>query len=76
VITQLYRQWETAITDGIGEMQMQGLVRPSIDAKQAAAALLAGLQGGVLIFLATGQLRHLEAALDLGIANLRGSLSA
>jgi AcrR family transcriptional regulator len=72
VTTQLFRQWETAIAHGIGEMQTRGLVRPALDAQQAAAALLAGLQGGVLILLATGQLRHLEAALDVAIASLRG----
>jgi hypothetical protein len=33
--------------------------------------LLAGIQGGVLVMLATGQLGYLEAALDVGIGNLR-----
>ncbi len=36
-----------------------------------AAALLAGVQGGVGILLATGDLGFLEAALDRGIAALR-----
>jgi AcrR family transcriptional regulator len=72
VTTQLFHQWERAIADGISEMQRRRLVRASLDARQAAAALLAGLQGGVMILLATGQLTHLEAALDVGIANLRG----
>lgn len=34
---------------------------------------LAGIQGGVGIMLATGDLSYLEAALDAGIAALRGS---
>jgi AcrR family transcriptional regulator len=72
VATQLFHQWQKAIAEGIGDMQNRGLVRASLDAEQAAAALLAGLQGGVLILLVTGQLTHLEAALDVGIANLRG----
>jgi AcrR family transcriptional regulator len=72
VTTQLFYQWEKAIVAGILDMQRQGLIRPEIDAVQTAAALLAGLQGGVLILLATGQLTHLEAALDVSIANLRG----
>jgi hypothetical protein len=72
VTAQLLQQWQSAIANGIVDMQSQGLVRRSLDADQAAAALLAGLQGGVLILLATGQLTHLEAALDVGIANLRG----
>jgi AcrR family transcriptional regulator len=72
VATQLFRQWQQALTEGIGDMQDRGLVRAGLDAEQAAAALLAGVQGGVLILLVTGQLSHLEAALDVGIANLRG----
>jgi AcrR family transcriptional regulator len=72
VTTQLFRHWQQAIADGIADMQGQGLIRADLDADQAAAALLAGVQGGVLILLATGQLTHLEAALDVGIANLRG----
>ena len=38
---------------------------------RAAAALLAGIQGGVSVLLNTGDLSYLEAALDVGIANLR-----
>jgi AcrR family transcriptional regulator len=72
VTSQLLRQWQSAIATGIVDMQRQGLVRGTLDAEQAAAALLAGLQGGVLILLATGRLDHLEAALDVAIANLRG----
>ena len=72
VTTQLFYQWQKAIAEGIGAMQRRGLVRAELDADQASAALLAGLQGGVLILLATGQLTHLEAALDVAIANLRG----
>jgi len=71
VTTQLFHQWQKAIADGIGYMQGRGLIRAELDAEQASAALLAGLQGGVIILLATGRLTHLEAALDVGIANLR-----
>jgi hypothetical protein len=38
---------------------------------QVAASLLAGIQGGVGIMLSTGDLSHLEAALDVGIESLR-----
>jgi hypothetical protein len=44
-----------------------------VDADRRAAALLAGLQGGVLIMLATGEIGHLEVALDEGIGALRGT---
>jgi hypothetical protein len=42
-----------------------------VDSAKAAAALLAGIQGGVSVLLSTGDLGYLEAALDLGIAALR-----
>jgi len=54
-------------------MQDQGKVAGGIDAERSAAALLAGIQGGVGILLATGDLGYLEAALDVGIATLRAS---
>jgi hypothetical protein len=38
-----------------------------------AAALLAGLQGGVAIMMSTGDSTHLKAALDTGVEHLRGS---
>ena len=54
-------------------MQKQGKIAARVDADRAAAALLAGIQGGVGIMLATGDLSYLEAALDGGIGALRGS---
>jgi hypothetical protein len=53
-------------------MQEQGKVAARVDADRVAAALLAGIQGGVGIMLATGDLPYLEAALDEGIGGLRG----
>jgi hypothetical protein len=43
----------------------------SLDVDQTAAALLAGIQGGVSIMLSTGDSAHLRAALDWGIMRLR-----
>ena len=47
--------------------------RPEHDghSHEVAAALLAGIQGGVGVMLATGDLSYLEAALDVGIESLR-----
>ena len=49
VTAQLLQTWQDALTRGINDMQAQGLIRAELDAEQAAAALLAGLQGGVQI---------------------------
>lgn len=72
VTSALIEQWRTEIETGIRTMQEQGKIAASVDASKAAAALLAGIQGGVSVLLNTGDLGYLEAALDFGIAALRG----
>ena len=73
VVGGLLRRWQGKIADGIRTMQASGEIRPSVDADRHAAALLAGIQGGVVIMLATGEITHLEVALDQGIGALRGT---
>ncbi len=73
VVRELYARWEGELAAGIRAMQSQGEIDAALDAGRGARALLAGIQGGVLIHLATGSLEHLEAALDQGIEFLRRS---
>jgi AcrR family transcriptional regulator len=71
VVSRLLERWQSEIATGIREMQRQRKVSSKIDTDQVAAALLAGIQGGVVVMLSTGSLTHLEAALEVGISNLR-----
>ena len=71
VVTELMLQWQTELTAGIRKLQATGAADPTTDAPKTAAALLAGIQGGVLLLLSTGSTTHLEAALDVAIENLR-----
>ncbi len=71
VVAGLMHRWEDEIRAGIERMQAGGDVDPALDAGTAAAALLAGIQGGVALLLATGSTAHLEAALDVALAHLR-----
>lgn len=71
VTDALIRRWHDELTAGVRAMQEQGKVEGRVDAARAAAALLAGVQGGVGILVATGDIGYLEAALDVGINNLR-----
>lgn len=71
VNAELMSRWQGALAAGIGRMQAAGLIDSELDAAHAASALLAGIQGGVLLMLATGSTEHLEAALDVGIGYLR-----
>jgi hypothetical protein len=52
-------------------MQSQGKMAADLDAEKVGAALLAGIQGGVSVMLASGDLSYLESALDVGIEMLR-----
>jgi AcrR family transcriptional regulator len=72
VTSALIEQWRTEIETGVRAMQRQGKIAESVDASTAAAALLAGIQGGVSVLLNTGDLSYLEAALDFSIAALHG----
>jgi hypothetical protein len=71
VTAALLRQWHDDIAIGVRHMQRQGQTSTIIDPDRAAAALLAGIQGGVAIMLATGDLSYLQAAMDTGIQSLR-----
>ncbi|MGS2619633.1 TetR/AcrR family transcriptional regulator [Micromonospora sp. LZ34] len=76
VVTGLMRRWQNEIAGGVRHMQSIGEMTADVDADRAAAALVAGIQGGVLLLLNTGEIDHLEAALDLAIDSLRGPLPA
>ncbi|MGW3887903.1 TetR/AcrR family transcriptional regulator [Micromonospora chokoriensis] len=71
IVTGLMWRWQDKIAEGVRHMQSTGDIAPEVDADRAAAALLAGIQGGVLLLLSTGKIDHLEAALDLTIDSLR-----
>lgn len=72
VTSALMRRWHDEIAAGVRHMQAQDKVTAHVDADKVADALLAGIQGGVGVMLATGDLGYLEAALDVGIGSLRG----
>ncbi|MET8940346.1 TetR/AcrR family transcriptional regulator [Streptomyces rubiginosohelvolus] len=71
IVTALMRQWQEELARGVRAMQDQGLASPQLDADRTAAALLAGVQGGVTIMMSTGDSTHLRAALDAGIELMR-----
>ncbi|MEU9290384.1 TetR/AcrR family transcriptional regulator [Streptomyces sp. NPDC048275] len=75
VVTELMRQWQQQLARGMHALQANGLVSPSLDVDRTAAALLAGIQGGVAIMISTGDSTHLKAALDTGIEHLRATAS-
>jgi AcrR family transcriptional regulator len=71
VVAQLMGEWHGRIAAGVRNMQQAGEIGPDLDADRTAAAILAGIQGGVVMMMSTGDITPLEAALDLGIEYLR-----
>jgi len=71
VVAELMGQWQSQIAAGVAAMQATGEVSEDLDAARTAAAILAGIQGGVIMMLSTGNLAPLEAALDLALEHLR-----
>ncbi len=71
VTSALMQQWHDEIATGVRHMRAENKISDELDADRVAAALLAGIQGGVGVMLATGDLTYLEAALDIGIESMR-----
>jgi AcrR family transcriptional regulator len=72
VTRALLTRWEANLVTGITTMQESGEIRADLSAERTAAALVAGIQGGVVVMWSTGSTEHLEAALELLFEQLRG----
>jgi TetR/AcrR family transcriptional repressor of nem operon len=59
-----FKRWEITIRDGLRKMQEQGRFTPDADPDTLALALLAALQGGLLLTQIQRDTKPLEAALD------------
>ncbi len=70
VVSELMSQWEALVRAGIEELQSTGEADADLDAAQVAAALIAGIQGGVGMLMTTGSTYHLEAAIGLVLDRL------
>jgi AcrR family transcriptional regulator len=70
VTRSLLLRWRFDLAAGVLAMQEAGSARASLDPDRFAGALVAGIQGGVTILLATGSSADLEAVLDLLLGQL------
>jgi len=59
-----FQRWEASIQHGLREMQAHGRLAPDADPDTLALALLAALQGGLLLTQIERDTKPLEAALD------------
>jgi AcrR family transcriptional regulator len=76
VTRSLLLRWRCDLATGVRAMQANGSVAPSLDSDRFAGAVVAGIQGGVAILLATGSSADLEAVLDLLLDQLDPSRDA
>ncbi|AYG03100.1 TetR/AcrR family transcriptional regulator [Gryllotalpicola protaetiae] len=72
----LLASWQERLRTGIEKMQASGFIGPQLDAQRASSAMLAALQGGIVILQATGLTDHLEAAVDASLDQLRAAAAA
>jgi TetR/AcrR family transcriptional repressor of nem operon len=63
-VAEGFERWETAIQSGLREMHARGRLTPDADPDTLALALLAALQGGLLLTQIERDTKPLEAALD------------
>lgn len=70
VTAALLGDWQRELAAGIQRSQAAGEMDAAHDPDRTAAALVAAIQGGVVVLLSTGDIGHLEAALDLVLAHL------
>jgi TetR/AcrR family transcriptional repressor of nem operon len=63
-VSEGFKRWETAIQSGLREMHARGRLSPEADPDALALALLASLQGGLLLTQIERDTKPLEAALD------------
>jgi AcrR family transcriptional regulator len=70
IVADLVVRWHALLADGVRALQGTGGVATHVDPEAAASSVLAAVQGGVLILQATGDIRHLERALDAALAGL------
>ncbi|SDU93733.1 DNA-binding transcriptional regulator, AcrR family [Microlunatus sagamiharensis] len=66
-----FEQWEAPLRSGLATMRDRGLLRPDTDTDRLALALLAALQGGLLLTQTRRTTVPLEAALDSMIELIR-----
>ncbi len=63
-VAEGFKRWEAEIESGLQEMQARGELAPDTDPDTLALALLAALQGGLLLTQVKRDTKPLEAALD------------
>jgi AcrR family transcriptional regulator len=76
VLVSGFDRWELAFRNGISRMQAAGLIADDADPSTLASAMLAAVQGGLLLCKTRKDTRPLEVSLDAAIGYLRSHAPA
>ena len=74
-LARAFAQWEALIREGLAAVAARGELPPGLDVDRMALAMLAGVQGGLLLSQVRRDTSALEAAVDTIIEHLRRALS-
>lgn len=70
LLTHSFRRWQSYLVDGLQAMRERGDLAPDADPADLAGAVMAALQGGLLLAQTTRTSRPLELALDMAIEHV------
>ncbi len=65
-----FELWESHLEQGLRAMRNRGEIKPEADPAELATAVIAALQGGLLLAQTTRRSRPLELALDMAIGHI------
>ena len=65
-----FAQWQSYLETGLSLMRDRGDLRPDADPRDLATALMAALQGGLLLAKTSRSARPLQLALDMALAHI------
>lgn len=68
LLKQSFSTWATVIANGLRRMLQDGQLRPDIDVDGVAIAMVAAVQGGILLAKTARDARSLECAVDMALA--------
>ncbi len=70
ILAETFSRWEALIAEGLQRMQDAGTLRSDADPRALATGLLAALQGGYLLSQTAKDVRPMEIALDMALAQI------
>lgn len=70
-VDKAFVDWESMLKDGLSRLQSAGILREDADPRRLAVAMLASLQGGLLMSKAVQDAAPLEVALSTALEHIR-----